>query len=263
MRISVSINPAGVPVADLIDLARHAEARGFDRVFCYDHLSGVSLGGGGSHHMWSVLATLAASTTTIGIGSLVANVTTRPAVDIALAAATLQDVSAGRFVLGLGAGASGPDIYAAEMAMFGLDAERAPQRRARLRETIDFLRALWRGDEHFAGEWCRFDDVRDVAVPSPAPPIVVGANGPKMAALAGEQADAVNLHSWESDLAGLITVARQAAGRDAFEVTVEAPCEPGSLDPDGDQRRRLDELGVDELILAWSPSVDADALRAR
>jgi alkanesulfonate monooxygenase SsuD/methylene tetrahydromethanopterin reductase-like flavin-dependent oxidoreductase (luciferase family) len=256
----VSINPAGVPVADLIDVARHAEATGLDRVFCYDHLSGASLGGGGSHHVWSVLAALAASTSTIGIGSLVANVTTRPAVDIALAAATLQDLSAGRLVLGLGAGASGPDIFAAEMAMFGLDAERAPQRRDRVRETIGFLRALWRGDGQFAGEWCRFDDVRDVAVPSPAPPIVVGANGPKMAALAGEHADAVNLHSWESDLAGLVTVARSAAGRDSFEVTVEAPCEPAWLDPDGGQRSRLVELGVDELILAWNPSVDAQML---
>jgi alkanesulfonate monooxygenase SsuD/methylene tetrahydromethanopterin reductase-like flavin-dependent oxidoreductase (luciferase family) len=263
MRISLSINPAGVPVAAMIDVARHAEAAGFDRVFCYDHLSGRSLGGGDSHHVWSVLAALAASTSTVGIGSLVANVTTRPAVDIALAAATLQDVSAGRFVLGLGAGASGPDIYAAEMTMFGLDAEPAPRRRARVSETIDFLRALWRGDERFAGEWCRFDDVRDVAVPSPIPPIVVGANGPKMAALAGEHADAVNLHSWESDLDGLITVARHAAGRESFEVTVEAPCEPAWLDPASDQRRQLVGLGVDELVLAWNPSVDAAMLRAR
>jgi alkanesulfonate monooxygenase SsuD/methylene tetrahydromethanopterin reductase-like flavin-dependent oxidoreductase (luciferase family) len=263
MRISLSLNPAGVPVSELVGRARRAEAAGFDRVFCYDHVSGASLGGGGSHHVWSVLAAVATSTSTIGIGSLVANVTTRPAVDIALAAATLQDVSDGRFVLGLGAGASGPDIYAAEMAMFGLDAEPAPRRRARVSETIGFLRALWRGDDHFAGEWCRFDGVRDVAVPSPVPPIVVGANGPKMAALAGEHADAVNLHSWESDLESLIAVARRAARRDPFEVTVEAPSEPAWLDPDGDQRRRLVEVGVDELILAWNESVDAKVLRAR
>ena len=266
MRTSLSMNPAGASVADLIDAARVAEAGGFDRVFCYDHLSGVSLGGGGSHHVWSVLAALAASTSAVGIGCLVANVTTHPAVDIAIATATLQDLSGGRFVLGLGAGASGPDIFAAEMTMFGLAAEPAPRRRARVVETIAFLRALWRGDEHFAGEWARFEAVRDVAVPSPVPPILVGANGPKMAALAGEHADGVNVHSWEPDLAALVETARLAAARwrrDGFVVTVEAPCEPAWLDPDGAQRSKLVELGVDELILAWRPAIGTDVLSAR
>ena len=96
--------------------------------------------------------------------------------------------------------------------MFGLAAEPSPRnggsvssRRFRSCERCGAATSSSRGSGPGFGRCAMF------AVPSPIPPILVGANGPKMAAVAGRHADGVNVHSWESDLAGLVAVARHAA----------------------------------------------------
>lgn len=253
-RISLSLDPSDVSVRQLVHAAVLAEDLGFDAVYVYDHLSGISLGADRTHHIWTVLGAVAGATSQLQVGPLVANVTTRHAVDIAAAVATLQDLSDGRVVLGLGAGASGDDIYAAEMDMFALAAEPAPARRRRVAETVAFLRALWAGEPHFDGHWASFHDVRAVAVPDPVPAILLGANGPKMVRLAAEVADGVNVHSWEPDLPGLVTLAREVAGARPFQVTVEAPISEMWLDPASADRRQLEALGVDQLIVSWRPT---------
>ena len=174
--LAISLDTGDVSAAQLVRGACAAEELGFDAVYCYDHLSGVSLAARSCHHLWSVLGAIGAATSRVGVGSLVANVTTRHAVDIAIAAATLQELTEGRFVLGLGAGASGSDVYAAEMGMFDLVAEPAPRRRERVAETVGFLRALWAGAERFDGRWASFRDVEAVAVPQPVCPVILGAN---------------------------------------------------------------------------------------
>ena len=259
----LSLNPAGCDGPLLLEAARRAEAAGFDTVWCYDHLSGAVLGADHCLEVWSALGAIAAVTERVGLGPLVANVTTRPAAQLASAAASLQSLSGGRLRLGLGAGASSPSTFAVEMTMFHLPEDGAANRRARVAETIAFLRALWAGDPSFAGRWAAFDDVRGVGVPEPPCPIVVGANGPRMARLAGHLADAVNVHSFQEDLAGVIAVALEAAdaaGCTGFLASVEAPLEAKWLDPDGPARRRLTAAGVGEVILAWRPDLGLDAI---
>jgi alkanesulfonate monooxygenase SsuD/methylene tetrahydromethanopterin reductase-like flavin-dependent oxidoreductase (luciferase family) len=265
VNLSLSLNPAGVSADQLLAAAATAERAGYHAVYLYDHISGVALGGGPAQHVWSVLGAMANATSRVGIGPLVCNVTSRPAVDIAIAVATLQDLSGGRLLLGLGAGSSGDTIYTAEMDMFRLPAEPAAQRRARVVETIAFLRSLWRGDDEFAGRWASFGGVRDVGRPHPVPPIIVGANGPRMADIAGRHADAVNFHSYETDLGGLAATARAAAaqaGTATFRVTVEARWHPDWVDGRSDGRRRLAAAGVDELILTWTPPIGLKAITA-
>ena len=130
-------------------------------------------------------------------------------------------------------------------------------------ETIAFLRALWSGESSFAGRWASFDDARGVGTPNPPCPIVVGANGPKMARLAGLLAEGVNVHSFEADVEGLLAVAQAAAeeaGRVEFTASVEAPLEPAWVDPDGPARRRLAAAGVDEVVLAWRAGLGLAAI---
>jgi alkanesulfonate monooxygenase SsuD/methylene tetrahydromethanopterin reductase-like flavin-dependent oxidoreductase (luciferase family) len=265
VRTAIALNPTTAAPALLLEAAVAAERAGFDAVYCYDHLSGKVLAGPSSQHVWTVLGAKAAVTERVRVGPLVANVTVHPAVDIALAAATLQSLSRGRFVLGLGAGASGPSVFASEMPMFGLPAEAAPRRRARVAETIELLRALWRGDTSFAGEWASFTDVEAVPHPEPACPIVVGANGPKMAAVAARHADGINVHHAEVGLAELVGAAVGAAranGNDGFFVSVEVPYDDDWLDPASERRRALASLGVAEVVLAWTARLGVERIAA-
>ena len=89
--------------------------------------------------------------------------------------------------------------------MVGLPLLSAPARRRRVLDTVAFLRAVWRHEPGYEG----------ILVPDPLPPIIVAANSPKMAALAGRCADAVNFHDWQPDLEGAIAAALAAAGRPA------------------------------------------------
>lgn len=258
MRTGISLNTATADAALLVDAARAAEAAGFDAIWCYDHLSGSLLGGAGSLDALAILGAVALATDTAAIGPLVLNATTRHAAHIAVAAATLQSLSGGRLRLGLGAGASSPSRFAAELEMFHLEQFSAAQRRGQVVETIAFLRALWAGEPSFRGRRAAFSDVEGVAIPSPVCPIVVGANGPRLAKLAGEHADGVNLHAWEADLDGLLAVARQAAADrgalEGFTLSVEGPFEPAWLDPSSARRAHLADQGVTEVMVTWHPS---------
>jgi alkanesulfonate monooxygenase SsuD/methylene tetrahydromethanopterin reductase-like flavin-dependent oxidoreductase (luciferase family) len=248
----------------LIEAATLAEQVGFESVWCYDHLSGSVLGGGESLDVWSMLAAIAVATEHVSIGPMVVNVTTRHAAHIAVSAATVQSLCAGRLHLGLGAGASRPSSFAGEMEMFHFAQDSARRRRARVIETVGFLRALWAGSVSFHGEWASFDDVSGVAIPRPHCPIVIGANGPKMAALAGRYADGVNFHSWESDLGSLIATAlnaRSVTDNGPFSVSIEGPWEPEWLDPCSPTRCSLTNLGVTDVILRWNPEIGLDPIR--
>jgi alkanesulfonate monooxygenase SsuD/methylene tetrahydromethanopterin reductase-like flavin-dependent oxidoreductase (luciferase family) len=254
-RTGISLNTATTDAALVIEAARAAEAAGFDAVWCYDHLSGTHLGGHGTLDAATMLGAVAIATEDVLVGPLVLNATVRHAVHIAVAAATLQNLSGGRARLGLGAGAASPSPFAAELEMFHLPQRPAAERRAHVAETIEFLRALWSGQESFSGRWASFDAVHGVSVPDPPVPVIVGANGPRMAELAGRHADGLNLHWWE-DIPHLAGVARAAAagrsGRTApFEVSVEGPWEDDWLDPSSEVRRGLDDAGVDEVMVAW------------
>jgi alkanesulfonate monooxygenase SsuD/methylene tetrahydromethanopterin reductase-like flavin-dependent oxidoreductase (luciferase family) len=102
-----------------------------------------------------------------------------------------------------------------------------------------------------------------VNLPSPIPPIILGANGQRLAEVAGRVADGVNFHAAEEDLPGLVATVRGAAaevGRPAPEVSVEGPFDPAWLDAGSPTRERLAGHGVSEVMIAWRAGLGLDCI---
>jgi alkanesulfonate monooxygenase SsuD/methylene tetrahydromethanopterin reductase-like flavin-dependent oxidoreductase (luciferase family) len=152
-------------------------------------------------------------------------------------AATLQQVSEGRLILGLGAGGGRDTPYATEQLAFGRPVLGDRARRAAVELAVATLRSVWSGTVGGVGGFLR---------PDPAPPIIVGGFGPKMAELAGRVADGVILPGGPG-LDHLLDVARTAhglAGRDpsSFVVTVSSDLGSRAL-------QQLQELNVDRAVV--------------
>src|SRR6185295_3498649 len=109
----------------------------------------------------------------------VLNVANRHPGVLANMAATLQAVSNGRLLLGLGAGGSRRTPYVAEHVAIGQTVEGDAVRAQRVVDAITLIRKLWAGEAGFLR-------------PEPAPPIIVGGFGPRMAGIAGRHADGFN-----------------------------------------------------------------------
>jgi alkanesulfonate monooxygenase SsuD/methylene tetrahydromethanopterin reductase-like flavin-dependent oxidoreductase (luciferase family) len=215
-----------------------------------------------------VLTALAEVTRRVALGPLVLNVSNRHPGMLANMAATLQQVSGGRLVLGLGAGGHRRMPYADEQRMLGLDVPPDRMRAERVAEAAEVMRRLWRGDRSsFAGTHYRLERPSGYLRADPAPPIVVGGFGPRMAAIAGRHADGFNTQARHPALEALLRTARdehRASGRDpaGFVATVFAGMEPRWLRRDSLDRTALERLGVDRLILLVPPPFDPGELRA-
>ena len=262
MFVDVSLSTIGITPSMLAVAASAAEESGFDGVWVYDHLSGATFGGPGALDVWSALAIVTAATRRVGVGPLVVNVPARHPAHVAVAAATAQAMSGGRLRLGLGAGAGPGDRFATELEMLGLPMLSAAERRARVADAVGYLRALWSGAPSYEGTHYRLDGARAVRAPLPVPPIVVGANGRKMAAVAGAAADGVNVHDWQEDLTGVVAIAKERAaarGAPAFEASVECRFEPEWWDRGSAAHDRVAAAGVERVVLRWSPAVGLGA----
>ena len=268
MKTDVLLIPMSARYAEMRAAALAVEAAGFDGLWTWDHLRDPDAGSGpGVPEAWTVLAALAEVTKRISLGPLVLNVANRHPGLLANMAATLQAVSGGRLLLGLGAGGSRRTPYAIEQEALGLTVERDEVRARRVTEAIEVLRRLWSGDgASFAGDSYRLERPSGFLRPEPPPPIVVGGFGPRMAGIAGRHADGFNTQALHPRLADLVRLARDehtAAGRDAspFIVTVFAGMDEGWLRPDSRARQSLDRVGVDRLILLVPPPFDVDDIR--
>lgn len=240
--------------AEMRAAALAVEAAGFDGLWTWDHLRDSDDDSGpGVPEAWTVLSTLAEVTKRIALGPLVLNVANRHPGVLANMAATLQAVSGGRLLLGIGAGGNRRTPYGAEQEAIGRTVESDAVRARRVVEAIELMRRLWTGKAGFLR-------------PDPAPPIIVGGFGPRMAGIAGRHADGFNTQTFHPQLAELVRIARDehaSAGRDAsrFIVTVFAGMDERWLTPDSRARQMLDRVGVDRLTLLVSPPFDADEIR--
>jgi alkanesulfonate monooxygenase SsuD/methylene tetrahydromethanopterin reductase-like flavin-dependent oxidoreductase (luciferase family) len=262
MKFDIVISSVGAHITEVIAAAKAAEAAGFDAVYTYDHISGAVMNGWQTLDVWTALAAIAMHTDRVTIGPLVLNATVREPAHIHVAICTLQQLAGDRVVLGLGAGAGLESPYSRELTMFGMRADDAPTRRERVAETVQLLRALWKGETKYQGNQLSMTDVEAVIAPLQPPKIVVGCNGPKMAALAGTFADGVNLHSWERDLPSLISIARASANDAArnLEVSVEAPIDVEWKDASSPERTMLADLRVDRLQFRWNATMNVSAI---
>jgi alkanesulfonate monooxygenase SsuD/methylene tetrahydromethanopterin reductase-like flavin-dependent oxidoreductase (luciferase family) len=170
---------------DLVDRARSAEAAGFTGVVGMDHLAPPRAEDQPMFEAMIANTWLAARTEQLRIGTLVLCDSFRHPAVLARQAVTLDHASGGRYELGIGWG-SVPE----ELTAFGIGSTDASDRVARLRETLEVLRALWSGEVvDYDGRFHQLHGVRQVPVPLGHLPIVVGGTGPKTLAIVRDFAD--------------------------------------------------------------------------
>ena len=165
------------------EAARHwskAEQLGFDHAWTYDHLSWRSL----ANEPWgATIPTLTAAamvTSSIRLGTFVSSPNFRHPVTFAKEVATVDDISGGRFLLGIGSGGTGFDA-----TVLGMPLLAPKERHARFAEFVEQLDALLRfeheGPITLSGEWFTTFEARMVGAPAQLPrlPFVIAANGPR------------------------------------------------------------------------------------
>jgi alkanesulfonate monooxygenase SsuD/methylene tetrahydromethanopterin reductase-like flavin-dependent oxidoreductase (luciferase family) len=236
--VDLLFDPFGGRWSDVRGGAVAAEAAGFDGVWLNDHLAGMVEGAPWVLESWTTLTAIAVSVPRITIGPLVLNVANRDPALVAVMAATLQEVSGGRLLLGLGAGARSGTPYAAEQEALGRRVPRAAERRARVEDAVRRVREAWTGTVAGVNGFLR---------PDPAPAVVISGLGAKMAEVAGRVGDGIVTRA-APELPALISTAREAceaSGRDPRRFLVLA-----SSQPSRPEIERLAGLGVDRLIVA-------------
>lgn len=183
MKLRVFTEPQqGASYAQLLAVAKRAEAAGFDAFFRSDHFQrmGTHVSGlPGPSDAWITLAGIARETSTIRLGTLVNSATFRNPGVLAISVANVDDMSAGRVELGLGAG-----WYLDEHTSYGIPFPALGERFDVLTEQLEIISGLWStptGESYsFSGKHYTLTD--SPALPKPVqspPPIIVGGGGPK------------------------------------------------------------------------------------
>jgi alkanesulfonate monooxygenase SsuD/methylene tetrahydromethanopterin reductase-like flavin-dependent oxidoreductase (luciferase family) len=239
---------------ELRSLALAAEETGFDSIWVGDHLLYRGDGGPerGPWDCWSVLAALAAVTSRVEIGPLVACTAFRLPGLLARAAAAVDEVSGGRLRLALGSGWN-----EAEFRAFGLSFDR---RVARFEEAFEQIRRLLAGERvTVEGGFDTLDDALLLPPTARRPPLMVGGVGPRL--LAATLPHVAWWNTWFDKFGN------RADGFAALNAELDDACERAGRSP-GDVRRSacvlvaIDGGGGERRADAAAPAVDAQDLAA-
>jgi len=177
-------------MAQLVERAEAAEAAGFAGIAGMDHLAPPLAEDSPMFEAMVTTTWLAARTDRLGVASLVLCDSFRHPVVLAREAVSIDHASAGRFELGIGWGS-----VANELDVFGVGSSEPAVRVARLKETLDIVTALWRGETvDYEGEYFTLRGARQLPVPLGRIPIVIGGAGRKTMELVASYADWWNVH---------------------------------------------------------------------
>lgn len=202
---------------DIREMTLVGEQVGFDSVWCADHLifrTGADVPEKGMWECWTLLSALAAVTERMEIGPLVTCMAFRNPALLAKMAETIDEISGGRFILGLGAGWHQPEYRA-----FGYPFDR---RYSRFFEGIKIISSLIReGSADFDGDFYQVENcvLRPRGPRSGRLPIMIGSFGKKMLRVVAEYADIWNA-DWSQRFADIaehdaeLTRACEEVGRD-------------------------------------------------
>lgn len=210
--------------AELRDVAKAAEDGGLDSIWVYDHLLFREPGqpANGLYEAWSILAAIAADTSRAEVGALVMATPFRNPGLLAKMAVTVDEISGGRLILGIGCGWNEPEFDA-----FGIPFD---HRVSRFEEALKIILPLLReGRASFSGRYYQADGAElHPRGPRPnGPPVLIAGRGPRMLRLVAEQADQWNA-AWfgeASQIEPRVAPLREAmaeAGRDpsTLEITI-------------------------------------------
>lgn len=246
-------------------MARAAEEIGLDSVWVGDHLlyRGDGWPARGPWEAWTTLAALAAVTRRVEIGPLVAATSFHNPAMLAKKAATIEEISGGRLILGLGAGWN-----QVEYAAYGFPYD---HRVSRFEEAFTIIRELLRrGRSDFRGSYHRLDgcELLPRGPRAAGPPLMVGSEGPRMLAITLPHVDAWNAwFAWFGNspdgyrpLRARIDEACRAAGRDPSEVRRTVALLVAFPGARGRSMGDLAEAQVE--AISGEPALLADQLRA-
>jgi len=242
VRIDLHINQSLAPFPELLDCARRADQGHFDGIWVLDHLASMrptdqALGDMLDPHL--LLGAFASTTSRVRLGVLVNNVAVRPAHVIAGATASLDIVSDGRAVLGLGAGAAPDTYFASEFDALNITLDpRTNVRQERVMETLSTIRSIWTGE---ADKGVRFPR------PSSNIPVVVGVNSERLARMAAAAGCGINVRADHPHVERIIGCANRGLTDEAASVWL-----PYSRDLTNTRHpsfRELEAMGVGRVML--------------
>jgi len=269
---------------ELRSMAAAAEEVGFDSIWLGDHHLYRDDGRPerGPWDAWTSLAALAASTERVRLGPLVACTAFHPPGILARMAATIDETSGGRFVLGIGAGWNETEFRA-----FGIPFD---HRVTRFEEAFEIVRRLLAGERvTFHGRYSRVEDAVLLPKPSRIVPLMIGSTGERVLRIA-----LPHVASWNTWYTGFgntaeglapvnerISALAKEAGRDPAEIRRSVcalvivdpaagerpvtddlvPIDGGSTDRVAERLRALADAGADEIILVLSP-INERSIRA-
>lgn len=250
----------------LLSEARAADAAGWHGLWFADHyMANTEPARGDVFEAWTLLSAVAAVTSNVRTGTLVSPTTFHHPAVLAKRAATVDHISGGRMVLGLGAG-----WQENEHRAYGVALPEPKERVDRFSEAIRVIRSLLSEDlTTFEGHHFQVRDA--VADPNPVQPrlpLLVGSRGPRMLRITAQYADEWNAAGTPDTVApwrAALVAECEKAGRPMLRTSVNAmidlagdqvtgpPALRGSVEELRDQVGRYADLGFDELIIAdWN-----------
>jgi F420-dependent oxidoreductase-like protein len=255
------------PWPDVLEVARHAEATGWDGVYVADHFMGNA---GGIDPVSSpvleataVLSALASATERLRIGPMVFGATYRHPAVLANWAATVDRISGGRLVLGIGAG-----WQINEHEQYGIELPPVRQLVDRFGEYCEVLHGLLRTDKTtFEGDWFHLQDALCEPKPVQEPlPVLIGAKGDRMLGLVARYADEWNtggLPDEVAERAAFLDRRCEAIGRDPATIVRSTQVPMLITDDENEARRAVASIAprvavagtvdqITELVAGWS-----------
>jgi alkanesulfonate monooxygenase SsuD/methylene tetrahydromethanopterin reductase-like flavin-dependent oxidoreductase (luciferase family) len=268
--IGVCLGSVGREAGWWLDSAVRLEAAGYDGIWCSDHFMSRGDRRTPVLETWTLLSAVAARTDRVRLGTLVLDVMNRHPAVVARMAATLQAVARGRLVLGIGIGG-----HPREHEALGIPYPAAPERVARLEESVAVLRALWTGGPvDRPSPFYPLAGAFGFPRPEPPPRIIVGAQTARGARVAARIADGWTAppETFERDLPAYLDGLAESrrlradqellmaveAGRSDRDAVVGTPWVDAPLD----ELQAWRERGADGVIVSARTPADVDALVA-
>jgi F420-dependent oxidoreductase-like protein len=256
----------------IAESARICDDLGFHSIYFIDHLLALPDPSSDILESWTTMTACATITTRVRVGGNVLCNSFRSPALLAKMAATLDQISGGRFELGIGAG-----WHELEYHAYGFDFPSPGMRIDQLAEGIQIIKRLWAGEQFdFTGKHYRLKGAicRPRPLQSPRPPIMIGGAGEKkMLRLVAQEADIWNASAGNyAQLDHKIAVLREhcrAVGRDVAslelslqDLVVIAPTDSALQAPLEDARKRLAFFGdVDKIATIGTPDRCIETLR--